>query len=159
MCEIAGKTAGPLKHMYLAAVGKMVIVYLLNDVTRRATVRSSQHWKAAAVSRRSARRLARAGNANEHDCLILTLCLVRLEMLLDMAWSQSKQSSAVANWTSPLQTPSTAMTWNAFFLKGEMRKNRSRRVLIKPGQIRHNLSEQIWEFLCKSAALRGVLAD
>lgn len=43
MCEIAGKTAGPLKHMYLAAVGKMVIVYLLNDVTRRATVRSSQH--------------------------------------------------------------------------------------------------------------------
>lgn len=44
-------------------------------------------------------------------------------MLLDMAWSQSKQSSAVVNWTSPLQTPSTAMTWNAFFLKGEMRKN------------------------------------
>lgn len=44
-------------------------------------------------------------------------------MLLDMAWSQSKQSSAVGNWTTPLHTPSTAMTWNAFFLKGETRKN------------------------------------
>lgn len=44
-------------------------------------------------------------------------------MLLDMAWSQSKQSSAVENCTTPLQTPSTAMTWKAFFLKAEMGKN------------------------------------
>lgn len=45
-------------------------------------------------------------------------------MLLDMAWSQSKQSSAVGNWTTPLHTPSTAMTWNAFFLKGETKEER-----------------------------------
>lgn len=48
-------------------------------------------------------------------------------MLLDMAWSQSKQSSAVVNWTTPLQTPSTAMTWKAFFLKAEMRKKVQKR--------------------------------
>lgn len=56
--------------------------------------------------------------SGEGGCPVLTLCLVRLEMLPEMAWSQSKQSSAVGNWTTPLQTPSTAMTWNAFFLKG-----------------------------------------
>lgn len=38
-------------------------------------------------------------------------------MLLAVACSHSKQSSAVANWTTPLQTPSTAMTWKAFFLE------------------------------------------
>lgn len=38
--EIAAKTASPLKHMFLPAVGKIITVYLLNDATRRATVRS-----------------------------------------------------------------------------------------------------------------------
>lgn len=48
---------------------------------------------------------------------IRTLCLVRPDMLLAIAWSQSKHSSAVGNCMTPLQTPSIAMTWKAFFLK------------------------------------------
>ena len=56
-------------------------------------------------------------SAKSYYCFLLTLCLVRLEMLLAIACSQSKQSSAVGNCITPLQTPSTAMTWKAFFLK------------------------------------------
>lgn len=83
-------------------------------------------------------------------------------MLPDMAWSQSKQSSAVGNWTTPLQTPSTAMTWNAFFLKE--RGGASRRVSTKPEQIESNLSERIWEVLCEEVSLHDgvfypILAD
>lgn len=82
-----------------------------------------QRWKSSC-----ARKLARAGGANERRRgVVLTLCLVRLEMLLDMAWSQSKQSSAVENWTTPLQTPSTATTWKAFFLEAETGKNFQKR--------------------------------
>lgn len=44
-------------------------------------------------------------------------------MLADMARSQSRQSSAVENCTTPLQTPSTATTWKAFFLEAETREN------------------------------------
>lgn len=53
----------------------------------------------------------------------LTLCLVRLDMLLAIACSQSKQSSSAGNWMTPLQTPSTAMTWKAFFLRTRKQKD------------------------------------
>lgn len=48
---------------------------------------------------------------------ILTLCLVRADMLVAIACSQSRLSSSAGHWITPLQTPSTAMTWKAFFLK------------------------------------------
>lgn len=60
-------------------------------------------------------------------------------MLPEMAWSHSKQSSAVGNWTTPLHTPSTAITWNAFFLKGETRKK------VQKGSDK-TWTEGIWEF-------------
>lgn len=73
---------------------------------------------AAGLRRAAGRREARerSQQTDKRDCVILTLCLVRLEMFPAIACSQSKQSSAVGNWISPLQTPSTAMTWKAFFL-------------------------------------------
>lgn len=48
---------------------------------------------------------------------VLTLCFVRFEMLVAIAWSQSMQSSAEKHWRIPLQTPSTATTWKAFCLR------------------------------------------
>lgn len=78
---------------------------------------------ARAAGRREARE--RSQTTDKCDCVILTLCLVRLEMFPAIAWSQSKQSSAVGNCMTPLQTPSTAMTWKAFFLKVSGEEKRS----------------------------------
>ena len=47
----------------------------------------------------------------------LTLCFVRLEILVAIACSQSRESSAERHWMIPLQTPSTAVTWKAFCLQ------------------------------------------
>lgn len=51
------------------------------------------------------------------DCGVLTLCLVKAEILEAIAWSQSEHSSALEHWMTPLHTPSTAITWKAFCLK------------------------------------------
>ena len=57
------------------------------------------------------------GTGQELPESLLTLCFVRLEILVATACSHSPQSSADRHWMIPLQTPSTAMTWKAFCLR------------------------------------------